>query len=389
MGGSSDFFSLTSADNRPDDDDIIFGGSGTQISRNNAKNADGSLSDTLAESSRHAEDADTIVGDNGNIVRIVGVNGQDVNSRPDLNPLAQNYLTYNYDIYAGGQKIVVRGVSLLDYTPGGPDFVPGDFYLPTGEIGEVLPDDMRKEFGLYARNDIGGHDEVHGETGDDTIYLGGGADIAFGDAEDDDIIGGWGADFISGGTGEDGVIGDDGRIFTSRNSATYGENLFGVQALLASDPDTRTSQGNVLNEFIYTPGQVQTETINIGGELKKSVDITPYLLVPLGEVSTSDPLTVQLDAPLFADDIIFGGLATTSCTAARVTTPSARRGAHRVLHRALWRRGQHRPARTAGHGSGGPGSHRLHPAVEPRQHPLLRRRHQPLELAQADRAAPG
>ena len=307
VGGSSSFFSLTDAGSRPDDNDIIFGGSGTQISRNNALNSDGSLSDSGDASKRHAEDADTIVGDNGNIVRIVGINHADVN---DVNTAKPNYLTFNYDTYAG-QKLVVRGVSLLDYTPGGPDFKPDDFYLPTGEPGEVLPTDtLRQEFGLYARDDIGGHDEVHGETGDDTVYLGGGADIAFGDAEDDDIIGGWGADFISGGTGEDGVIGDDGRIFTSRNTAdnTKAESLFGVQALLGSDPDSRTSQGNVLNEYIYTPGAVQTETINIGGELKKSVDITPYLLVPVGDVASQDPLTVQLDAPLFADDIIFGGL---------------------------------------------------------------------------------
>ena len=29
----------------------------------------------------------------------------------------QNYVTFAYDTYAGTQKIVVRGVTLLDYTP--------------------------------------------------------------------------------------------------------------------------------------------------------------------------------------------------------------------------------------------------------------------------------
>src|SRR5205085_7780868 len=104
--------------------------------------------------------------------------------------------------------------------------------------------------GLAAKVDIGGRDEVHGEAGDDTVYLGAGHDVAFGDGQDDDIIGGWGNDWISGGTGQDGVIGDDGRIFTSRNSRSAvssnsgylvsdGEPLYGVAPLLATDPDTK------------------------------------------------------------------------------------------------------------------------------------------------------
>ena len=37
-----------------------------------------------------------------------------------------------------------------------------------------------------------------------------------------------------------------------------------ASALLpTTDPDTRTSDGNVLDEYIYTPGQVQTATINV------------------------------------------------------------------------------------------------------------------------------
>src|SRR6185436_15123437 len=103
-----------------------------------------------------------------------------------------------------------------------------------------------------------------------------GNDVLFGEGQDDDIVGGYGNDWISGGTGDDGVIGDDGRISTSRNStlgwtwsdatATWvpctgtcsSEPLNGVLALLATDPDSRGSNGNVINEFIYTPGQIQT-----------------------------------------------------------------------------------------------------------------------------------
>ena len=69
--------------------------------------------------------------------------------------------------------------------------------------------------------DIGGSDEIHGESGDDTVYTGCGNDVIYGDAQDDDLIGGWGNDWISGGTGQDGILGDDGRIFTSRNTGLH------------------------------------------------------------------------------------------------------------------------------------------------------------------------
>src|SRR6185436_7325984 len=138
----------------PDGDDILFGGAGTQITRNNAQNVDGTLTDLT----RHAKDADTIAGDNANIIRIVGTNGVDVNPTGNLaNPL---YVTFTYDNY-GPTKLIVRGVTLLDYTPGGPDANPTTF-------ATVATAGFRNEFGIYAVNDIGGHDEVHGEMGDDT-----------------------------------------------------------------------------------------------------------------------------------------------------------------------------------------------------------------------------
>lgn len=296
VGGSSSFFSLTSPDSRPDGADYIFGGSGRQIARN--AGWDPANPNAAPDRTQHAPDSDAIVGDNGNIVRIVGVNGVDVNTVPAT--AGQNYVRFNYDNYAGGQRIVVRGVELLDYTPGGPDFRP-DLFALTDPANPAY----RPMFGIWAKNDIGGDDEVHGESGDDFIYLGGGRDRGFGDAQDDDIIGGWGADFISGGTGEDGILGDDGRIFTSRNSAVYGEGLYGIVALRATDPDTRTSQGDVLNEFIYTPGQIQTAVINVADRLKKTVDLTPFNLDPAG---ATGGIQNPLFAPKFADDIIFGGL---------------------------------------------------------------------------------
>lgn len=124
------------------------------------------------------------------------------------------------------------------------------------------------------------------------------------------MIGGWGNDWISGGTGQDGVIGDDGRIFTSRNTAgniaNFSESLYAINFLLATDPDPQHPQiihGNVISEFVYTPGQVQTATLNVNQALKKTVDITPFNLTPTA---------AGADNPLFdanvSDDIIFGGL---------------------------------------------------------------------------------
>ncbi len=184
IGGSSALFSLVTKAQRPDGADLLFGGAGTDVGRND-------------DTALHGRDSDAIVGDNGNILRIVTVT--------NATSGATAYRTFTYDTYTGtGEvRLIPRAVVLLDYTPGGPDV---DANALTG--------------------DVVGNDEVHGESGDDTVYTGGGNDVVFGDAGDDDLIGGWGHDWISGGTGIDGILGDDGRIFTSRNGST--EPLNGV-----------------------------------------------------------------------------------------------------------------------------------------------------------------
>lgn len=237
IGGSSSLFSLNTAGLRADGADLIFGGAGTDITRNN-------MGDETAPG--HARDADMILGDNGNIYRLVSVNG------------TSSYRTFNYDIY-NTLKIIPRAAQLLDYTPGGIDH------------------------SAAAANDIGAADEIHGESGDDFLYGQKGNDVLFGEAQDDDLIGGYGHDWISGGTGQDGVLGDDGRIFTSRHGT--GEPLYGIAA---------TTQ-----VFMSTPGNAQQATINVTGELKKSVDLTPY---------NPDPMEYELFDPSQADDIIYGGL---------------------------------------------------------------------------------
>ena len=206
IGGSSNLFNSSTPAQRSDGSDLIFGGSGTVI----ARNTDG---DTTTAG--HANDSDVIVGDNGNIYRIVKV----------VNTVSQ-FDTFGYDSYSSTMKIVVRAVELVDYTLGGPDFTSSPTDDDTGT----------------ADGDIGAADEIHGESGDDFIYGQVGDDVLFGEGQDDDLIGGYGNDWISGGTGDDGVLGDDGRIYTSRNS-TGGEPLYGIEGLLDRDPNARVNNG--------------------------------------------------------------------------------------------------------------------------------------------------
>jgi Ca2+-binding RTX toxin-like protein len=237
IGGSSDLFGLTA---QPDGSDIIFGGAGTDILRNDF----GDQTETA-----HARDADMILGDNGNIFRLVGTNSSDTGA----------YLTFGYDNYPGTLRIIPRVAVLLDYTPGNQDTV---------------------------ASDCGSGDELHGESGDDFIYGMVGNDIIFGEGQDDDLIGGWGHDWISGGAGDDGVLGDDGRIYTSRNGTA--EPLYGIDDLAGR-----------LDQEIAGPGNSHQETINIAGQLKKTVNLTPFNVDP-----EQDPLYEALNA----DDIIYGGL---------------------------------------------------------------------------------
>ncbi len=314
VGGSSDFFgktdgvspavlSATDPLGRPDGGDILFGGSGTRTARNDigAATIDDTTQVITTTAMGHADDSDMILGDNGDIIRVLRTAGSQT-GQWTVTPSV--FETFNYDDY-GSVKIVPRAARLLDYTPGGPNY------------------------DTAAWNDIGGNDEVHAESGDDFVYGGRGDDRLYGDGQDDDLIGGWGNDWISGGTGQDGVIGDDGRVFTSRNSVSadpnnagylmsLGEPLYGIQPLGASDLDAKNTNGDVLNEFIYTPGSIQTATINVSGALKKTVDITPFSSDP-GWDATADEYGIAGkfgdgtggtgSQPLHVnDDIIFGGL---------------------------------------------------------------------------------
>jgi Ca2+-binding RTX toxin-like protein len=251
IGGSSDMFTLLTPAQRPDGTDLIFGGSGTGV----ARNAPGDTTGT-----GHASDSDAIAGDNADIVRLVAVNG---------GTAPTGFLSFGYDNYSlAGLKIVPRAIVLLDYTAGGLDFNLA-----------------------AAANDIGAADEIHGENGDDFVYGMRGNDVLYGDAQNDTIVGGYGADWISGGTGDDGILGDDGRLFSSRVGTA--EPLYG----LAADP------ANTQNLSISTPGNIQEAIINVTGSLRYTADLTPNNLVPGNPApNTTTP------RPLFANDVIYGGL---------------------------------------------------------------------------------
>jgi len=262
VGGSSDLFSLGTPDRRPDDLDLIFGGAGTDIGRNNLGDADlvavGDSEIVLTDENGHARDADVILGDNGNIFRVVA--GAAANA-------ASTYRAFSYDdAYSGALRLIPRAVQLLDYTPGG-----------------VLGD--------AAASDIGAGDELHGESGDDAIYGQKGDDVLFGEGQNDDLIGGTGNDWISGGTGDDGVLGDDGRIYTSRNPSP--EALYGM----AASPAQTT---------ISTAGGVQEAIINVSGELKKTVNLTPFSVDTTWD-GNADEFAGADAIPHSSDDIIYGG----------------------------------------------------------------------------------
>ena len=251
VGGNSSLFSLTTPERRPDTSDLIFGGAGTEIGRNDP----GAPSDGTSAANAHARDADMILGDNGNIYRVVTGNGANA---------ASTNRVFAYDNY-GSLRIIPRAAELLDYTPGGVDY------------------------SSAAAADIGAADEVHGESGDDFVYGQKGDDVLFGDGQDDDIVAGYGNDWVSGGTGDDGVIGDDGRIYTSRNGTA--EPLNGVLAT------TQTT--------ISTPGGFQSALTDPTGALKKAVDLTPFSQDASWNANADEFNSVATHR---SDDILYGGL---------------------------------------------------------------------------------
>jgi Ca2+-binding RTX toxin-like protein len=107
IGGNSNMFGLAQSSQRTNSGaNIIFGGAGTRIDRNDlGYDAEGGL---VSFADRHARNASVILGDNGNIVRLVGTNEADSGAN----------LGFNYDANdptRGDLHVKARGVDLLDY----------------------------------------------------------------------------------------------------------------------------------------------------------------------------------------------------------------------------------------------------------------------------------
>src|SRR6185503_624348 len=142
---SSLYEGLKLVSQRPDGSDILFGGAGTPATiALNALGRGSVLGD--ADGTGHAYDADVILGDNGNILRLIGVNGHVGDGGVDGIDVFKGFLAFNYDNYsnalpaAAQLKIIPRAYQLLDYTPGG------------------------------SAGDIGGSDIVDGGDSDDRVH---------------------------------------------------------------------------------------------------------------------------------------------------------------------------------------------------------------------------
>ncbi|RKZ88438.1 MAG: hypothetical protein DRR16_04890, partial [Candidatus Parabeggiatoa sp. nov. 3] len=211
IGGSSNLFGLTGPGLRPDGADMLFGGAGTRILRNDPGLETASTQPNAVETSEtgnHTRDADVILGDNANIFRII-------------NAVDGSYLHFNHDL---NQDKLVRAYTLLDYTLGG-----------------------------GGSRDIGTGDELHGEGSDDILHGMTGNDVVFGEGQDDDLYGGSGHDRLYGGTGVDGILGDDGLIYTSRNGIA--EPLYGLSQ--ANQETAISLPGPYVGAIIYPDAQVQ------------------------------------------------------------------------------------------------------------------------------------
>ena len=273
IGGSSDFFGTSLPSQRTSGSNQIFSGSGTELDQEDP-------GDTSPQG--HDANSTVIVGNNGEIISLVGTNGIYENAAGGVVVGATGFLQYNYDGYTNGlllaqqSHIIVRGVTLLDNTPGGPDLA--------GQLGPLVQ-------GAKATNgvgDIGGiplpcnetaaqqinqpcqqqGNEIHVESGDAFVYGGPGNDVIYGGGQDDSIILSYGDNWVSGGRGDQCIIGGGGRCLVSRNSSSYGEPLYGIAAIPAAS----------LNQLIANSNGAQEAIIYVEGAIMYTAELLPVQL---------------------------------------------------------------------------------------------------------------
>ena len=245
---------------RPDGSDLIFGGAGTR-DRPQRRGTD---------APGHGRDADTIVGDNGEHLppRRRPAHGGTTLPRPSTTTTPT----------ASQLRLLPRAVALLDYTPGGPDFA------------RPLPGMTQAASAAgTATVDVWGADEVHGESGDDTVYAGGGNDVVL------------------------------RRRRRRRHHRRLGPRLDLRRHRRRRRPRRRRPdlhqpqrhdraaqrrhRRQRAGRRSRTPGSIQTATIYPTGKLKKTVDLTPFALNPNGALSTT-----RCSGRCTPTTSIFGGL---------------------------------------------------------------------------------
>jgi hypothetical protein len=313
IGGSSEFFGTGTPNLRSSGSNLIFGGSGTLLDREG-------FGDTSTQG--HANNSDVIAANNADVIRLVGTNGTyGVGARVgsgQVQVAETGFLRYNYDTYtdalplAQQAHIVVRGVRLLDYTPGGPDLAAQPGPLVTGPAA------------TNGVGDIGGHplactlaagetvatqpcqqqgSEIHSESGDAFVYGGPANDVIFGGGQNDTIITGYGDSWVSGGRGDQCILGGGGRCLTSRNGLS--EPLYAVAAI----------PGGSLSQLITTPGNVQQAVINVAGALNYTAELFPYNWDPTSNGGTLATFSTGCKQnqlcphyqPRYGHNIIYGG----------------------------------------------------------------------------------
>jgi hypothetical protein len=329
VGGNSDMFSLTLPSERASGSNLIFGGSGDHSARGDCGQGTINGSNTCVVSQNgHAHDANVIVANNGDIVRLVGTNGHFGQATGDV-AMSIGLLNFNYDVQgytAASERIIARVVTgcataaaacssmssgPLDYTPGGPDLAgqnPGPQVTgakATNGVGDIggTPETVN---GVSLMKGS----EIHAESGDAFIYGGPANDTIYGGGQNDTIILGYADNWASGGYGDACIIGGGGRCFISRNG--FSEPLYGVKAI---------PQGQ-LSQLITTPGNAQQATINIQGALDYVALLYPYNVDPTTYASpgqTNNDPTFSTGCkgdpakpcphyqPMFGHNVIYGG----------------------------------------------------------------------------------
>ena len=319
VGGSSSFFSLTTHDQRPGRHGPHLRRRGHERARNDLGDAvlgtaAGGLTDVvIPDADGHARDADTIVGDNGDIIRLVGLNGGDRRPGHEVPDVQLRQLRPGQArrprrdaarLHAGRPGLPARrctsarrtsACSALRGDGSTPLRLPRPRRVHRHRRRRRGPRRGRRRHRLHRlrqrrrlrRRPGRRHRRLAGATTGST-----------------------------GGTGQDGILGDDGRIFTSRNSAcapassavctAYSEPLYGVHAFRASDPDTKITHGDVLErEHLHAGPGAAGDDQHGRRSSPRAVDMTPFNLAAQRARHADRPAAFDANN---SDDVIFGGL---------------------------------------------------------------------------------